>query len=172
MSTFKAKFVGADAILKEAKLTGTAGVRWDTRVQVLALSILYHVLTTGDWTVAVTARNLITQSNGVNKGGLTDYLQAFMHGTFSDEDTFVYDANASASDIDMDQAIAVHWSAFKKTQPKAPAKSLGELLAAFESGAKKSVKAGKITAAERDLIVGTFEAAISEHNAQEVAEAS
>ena len=71
------------------------------------------------------------------------------------------DAGMSAKDINMDQVTAVMWWAFKKSSPKASAKSLAELLEAFNKAAKKSIKAGKFTAEQAEEITGAFEHAIT-----------
>ena len=167
MDTFTPKFTTVADCVREAALVAAQQGTLASRIQHLATSLIYHVAQCGDWTMIIRCIASITKANGVNKQALLGYFESSLHATIDmEESTLTYDKGASAATIDMAQVAMVMWYDFKKVMPKSPAKSLGELREIFEKGAKKSVKAGKVTQDEVDLIIGTFEALISEHVAQ------
>jgi hypothetical protein len=164
MSVFTPKFTTIAACKKETSLIATAASRVATRIQVVAQDLVYHVQQSGDWTVIFPCIDDITSCNGVLKSALREWFEAALHAEINlDDGVLLYLPKASASDIDMDQVLAqAKWFEFKKPSPKAAAKTLSELLAQFETGAKKSIKAGKVSADDAALIVATIEGLISQ----------
>jgi hypothetical protein len=160
MSTFTPKHATVADCVKESGLIAKQQNTVANRIQHIATSLIYHVQESGDWTVIFPCIESITQCNGVNKQALVGYFESSMHASI-EEGVLTYDKGASASDIDMDKVSAVMWYNFKQPSSKAAAKSLGELLAQFEKGAKKSIKAGKVSEADAALVVSTIEGLIS-----------
>jgi len=170
MSTFTPKHATIADCVKESGLIAKQQNTVAMRIQHVATSLIHHVHENGDWTVIFPCIENITQCNGVNKQALVGYFESSMHASI-EEGVLTYDTGASASDINMDQVSAVMWYDFKKPSSKAAAKSLGELLAQFEKGAKKSIKAGKVAEADAALVIATIEGLMSSSE-EDVAEAA
>jgi len=170
MSVFTPKHATVAACVKESALIAKQQNTVANRIQHVATSLIHHVKESGDWTVIFPCIASITLCNGVNKQALVGYFESSLHASI-DEGVLTYDKGASASDIDMDQVSAVMWYDFKKPSAKAAAKSLGELLAQFEKGAKKSIKAGKVSETDAALVIATIEGLIS-GDTEEVADAA
>jgi len=170
MSVFTPKHATVADCVKESALIAKQQNTVANRIQHVATSLIHHVKESGDWTVIFPCIESITLCNGVNKQALVGYFESSLHASI-DEGVLTYDKGASASDIDMDQVSAVMWYDFKKPSAKAAAKSLGELLAQFEKGAKKSIKAGKVSETDAALVIATIEGLIS-GDTEEVANAA
>ena len=146
----------------DLKAIDTAIGRIETRyrnahkeLHVINMSILAHVAEHGDHTVAEERVTRITKIDGITKGKVTKWFEAFMHGEF-EKGSWTYDEGMSHRDINLDQADAVMWHLFPADNKPQAAKTLAQLLEYVEKQGKKSVTDEVITQAQLDFLKKSF----------------
>ena len=145
-----------EGIRKAIKSVVNRGTSWQNDVQSVALACLEHTKEHGNWTLSVELIDGITQVKGVKHTQLKMYFEAMMCATFDTDgegkSIFTYDKGHNQNSIDMAMCEAVNWFDFKA--PKANnAKNMDELIETFIKNIDKSVKAKKVSDAERDDMI-------------------
>lgn len=153
--TTQAKYITLPEIDKAIGRIETRCRNTFKELHVINMSILAHVAEHGDYTVAEERVARITKIDGITKGKVTKWFEAFMHGEF-DKGSWSYDEGASHRDINLEQADAVMWHHFKADPKVTPAKTLAQLLDYVEKQGKKSVTDEVLTQAQLDFLRKAF----------------
>ena len=152
------EYLNAQDTAKLVKSVVSRAGKWTIDVQRAALNCINHLKEHGDSTLAVSLVQGLSKSDGVNKSALKNYMEAFCIGEFVEHEGvmgFNFDHGKGREDIDLAMAEVVQWSAFKKPSTNT-AKNLDELIEVFLKQIDKSVKAGKVTDIEREVVTKTL----------------